>query len=461
MPPTAATATVNLVATGDAAVIASLNKVEKAGGGINRQLGSASRTAANFGASMAQAGTLTATSLGGIASQIADVAFGFGPTGPIVGAIATTTIAIGTLFFKAAAEMEKFRRDIRKLAFDASFTGLQARYDDLQFDIGEAQNEIAALKGIESLGGANAVLARAQRVKAEFDLNQLLERRAYLVPKLQEAAVKTGERQEIALRFQREATAQAEREAAAQKAAADAIKRKADNAREMDAASKALAKASEGITLSGPAVDLGLNATERAPTIPVQVAPRIPIDEASAQLRLDMEALAPMIAANAEQTLGQGIVDGFTAAFQGKNPVKAFANTVLRGMGSMFIEIGKTLLGFGKIMAALQKFLTNIFTAGPAAIIAGAALIALGAAFTGIASGSGGGGGMGGFSSGVGNISNPANVTNVTLSSGSPTRQASQVQPLQQNVFNVFGPGDPMAQRAIIEAYDLGKRRGL
>jgi hypothetical protein len=47
--------------------------------------------------------------------------------------------------------------------------------------------------------------------------------------------------------------------------------------------------------------------------------------------------------------------------------------------------MGKQLIGFGKIMEALRPALLNVFTAGPAAIAAGAALVALGGTLSGIA----------------------------------------------------------------------------
>src|SRR5690606_37404484 len=102
MPPTAATAAVDLVATGDAEVIAKINNVKKAGGAINTQFGNATRTMANFGASMAQAGAISATSLGGIVQQASLIAFSFGPAGALVGAVATAGIAIATMFAKSS-----------------------------------------------------------------------------------------------------------------------------------------------------------------------------------------------------------------------------------------------------------------------------------------------------------------------------------------------------------------------
>jgi hypothetical protein len=59
--------------------------------------------------------------------------------------------------------------------------------------------------------------------------------------------------------------------------------------------------------------------------------------------------------------------------------------------------MGSELIAYGVIMLNLLPFLSNPFTSGPAAIAAGAALVALGSVLGGIATGSKGGkGGSGG-----------------------------------------------------------------
>lgn len=106
--------------------------------------------------------------------------------------------------------------------------------------------------------------------------------------------------------------------------------------------------------------------------------------------------------------LAGAINNAFTRAFSGEGIgglIKGFGQVILAQLGDLFIRMGTALVGFGKIMAGIQKALMNVLTSGPAAVIAGVALIALGAGLNAIASGGGGGGGRGfsaprGFSGG-------------------------------------------------------------
>jgi hypothetical protein len=112
--------------------------------------------------------------------------------------------------------------------------------------------------------------------------------------------------------------------------------------------------------------------------------------------------------------LGMTVVQGFAAALSaglsGKNPFKAFGNVVLAGLGSLMSQMGSALITYGTTMLNLLPFLTNIFTSGPAAIVAGALLVGLGATLGGIATGSKGGGGGKGGSGGFGD-----KTTHITL----------------------------------------------
>jgi hypothetical protein len=99
------------------------------------------------------------------------------------------------------------------------------------------------------------------------------------------------------------------------------------------------------------------------------------------------------------QNLGMTLADGFAAAMaagvQGKNPFVAFGKAVLSGLGSIFTQMGAELIAYGVIMLNLLPFLSNPFTSGPAAIAAGAALVAVGTVLGGLATGSGAGNGGG------------------------------------------------------------------
>lgn len=462
MPINAATLNIGIGVTGEGAAAAAFQRVEKASQAVERRMGSATRSASNFAASMAQAGTVGATSLAGMAQQLAELAFGFGPAGPLIGAVATAGIAIGAIFLKAERDAEEFNKSLRRLLFDTSFAAASAQLHDLDFQIAEAQKRVQEANARTGASIEAILLKKQEQWKAERALNQLEEKRAKLVPVVQRLAVETGQRQAEILKIQQDQAAAAEREKAAQEAAARAIRDKAQAQKDMDAANAALAKASQGITLTGPTMDLGLGDLSHAPKVPVQIEPTFP-DTAQAEWIAKIQDMAPGIQSAVQQTFGQAIEDGFTAGFTGKNPLAAFGKTILAGLGRIFMDMGKTLLGFGKIMAALQKFLLNPLTAGPAAIAAGVALIALGAALASIAGGTGGGGGAGGgsFGSNVGEVSAPAQVTNITVGASGTQRTAAGLTPQQPVNVTVIGPNDPAAQRGIVDLLDNARRRGL
>jgi TP901 family phage tail tape measure protein len=169
-----------------------------------------------------------------------------------------------------------------------------------------------------------------------------------------------------------------------------------------------------------------------------------------------------------EQTLGDAIANGLEAAFDTGNLMsffEHFGKTLLAGFGDILVQLGQILIQYGITMEALRPFLMNIFTAGPAAIAAGVALIALGSAFTSISSSSGGGVGRGTATAGAfrepsyGFSQQQSDVSRRTISMGAPPA----VQPQQPiNFFNtIIGPDDPIAQRQITELVVKAQRRGL
>lgn len=91
---------------------------------------------------------------------------------------------------------------------------------------------------------------------------------------------------------------------------------------------------------------------------------------------------------SAGRTIGDALFDSFASAFSGEGIsglIRNFGATMLEGLGSIFSDTGKQLIGFGQIMQRLQVWLSNPLTAGPAAVAAGVALVALGGALSGIA----------------------------------------------------------------------------
>jgi hypothetical protein len=156
--------------------------------------------------------------------------------------------------------------------------------------------------------------------------------------------------------------------------------------------------------------------------------------------------------------LGQALALGFGAALaagiQGKNPFSAFGKAILGGLGSIFTQMGSELIAYGVIMLNLLPFLSNPFTSGPAAIAAGAALVALGSVLGGIATGSKGGKGGSGGSGGL-----EDKTTRITLTQdGLGGRNA----PRHDNGgLTVLGVDSPKGQRVLATAMKGAARRNI
>lgn len=85
--------------------------------------------------------------------------------------------------------------------------------------------------------------------------------------------------------------------------------------------------------------------------------------------------------------LGSTFADAIAAAASGGSGKSA----ILRGLGGIFGDMGRALIGYGAAMLKLLPALANPLTSGPAALAAGALLVALGAALGAVAGGQGAG----------------------------------------------------------------------
>ncbi len=137
--------------------------------------------------------------------------------------------------------------------------------------------------------------------------------------------------------------------------------------------------------------------------------------------------------------------------------MKAFGDTVLQGLGGILVRLGETYIEYGGIMAALAALLPNPFTAGPAGLAIGAALIALGSALGAIGSGGGGGGGRAG-PVGAPNAINFGTSINLGANSASTAGGLTPTTPVS---VTVIGPNDPSAQRQITQLIANAQRRNL
>jgi hypothetical protein len=116
--------------------------------------------------------------------------------------------------------------------------------------------------------------------------------------------------------------------------------------------------------------------------------------------------------------------------------------------------MGSELLAYGVIMLNLLPFLSNPFTSGPAAIAAGAALVAVGTVLGGIATGSGGGSGGGGTAS-------RDRTTQITLTADGA---GGLMAPKGKGAFDgvtLLAVDGPQGQRVLSTTMAHAKRRNL
>lgn len=183
---------------------------------------------------------------------------------------------------------------------------------------------------------------------------------------------------------------------------------------------------------------------------------------------MDLENLKNLsIAADQQfQTAFLGIADvlGDTlgAAFSGG--LGSAGDVLLKGLGGIFMQMGKALLTYGLAMQGLLPALLNPFTSGPAAIAAGTALIALGGLLGGLATGKGSSGG--GSSRTAQNVGAPGDGFHLVINDPSRRSAAGRAlsgsasSPAAGPTIQVIGVDSPQGQRLIGMASQHFTRRG-
>jgi hypothetical protein len=181
------------------------------------------------------------------------------------------------------------------------------------------------------------------------------------------------------------------------------------------------------------------------------------------QIRIEEEETAKLKQATEDRadwmasTIGDAMQNGIIAAFQGEGvsgAIKAFGKTILAAIGDMMVQKGTAMLAEGLIMSGLVPFLSNPFTAGPALLAAGAALVALGSTLGAISTGGARGSSRaGGFRDAV----NGADTTRLKFVDRNG--MAASLNPMQPMVFNVIGEDDARAQRIIGNIVRKNSRR--
>lgn len=202
-----------------------------------------------------------------------------------------------------------------------------------------------------------------------------------------------------------------------------------------------------------------LTASQHAPQVPVQVAPRLDsaglskftfdLEKAIEKLRETVTQQFAEFGADVSTSLVESLATSMGHGFQNAGP------EILKGLGTIFSKMGESLISFGAAMIGLLPALSNPFTSGPAALVAGALLLALGTALGGIATGSGSGSSGFGFNAAA---ATPQPI--IVLSSGQSVGVAQGFAPATPVNFTVIGPNDPAAQNAIMTMIGKAQRRG-
>lgn len=393
------------------------------------------------------------------------VAFAFGPTGAIVGAIGLSILAIKELFTKtkeemkslpelAAANVDKLKKltdvEVQRRQRDVDREALLLAGDRVvaaEVAIEEARKQSKGAVGLraglasERIKNLQTVLAEARLAveRAQVDLNATEARLKDLEARARAAAIQ-GRVNDIRsggllvggiADFAGPATQQ-------------------DDAR--------LSR----LRRPGARGTLGVGAASAAAANQQRIVASLttPATEALQETENIIGTAVLDMSAGIENAL----IDGFASAFSGQGlgeVFQGFTSSILSSLGTMFIELGKHFIGFGTIMENIRDGLTSFFTTPGAAIAGGVALIALGAAMVGGASAIT----SGGRARSAGSVGGSARTLTDSYASYGFNPRTMDMTTLDRsgftvNQFFVVGTNDPHAQRTIGEIVSKNSRRG-
>lgn len=174
-----------------------------------------------------------------------------------------------------------------------------------------------------------------------------------------------------------------------------------------------------------------------------------------------LDEQAKQLASQAQMTsqiIGDALQNGFADAFNGGGVtgfIEGFGKTVLAAIGQLMVQQGESLIAYGITMSATALGLSNPFTAGPAAIAAGIALTALGAAMGAAVQGHGSHGASYGGSNYQQNASDVTRLKFIDRL-GNPSDSLTPARPVY---IEVIGEKSAKAQRVVGTLYDANRRR--
>jgi hypothetical protein len=451
---------------------------------VGRQAATSARQIAGNVAQIAAAGEATASSMRGIISQGANIAFMFGTGGAIAGAIGVTGLAIVSLFTRAQKEIEatarKAAEELRTLAQSSNIGGIGGKFGVAttlfsgdRFAV-RAEDESdrafqARLKGIQ---GIRAEIARQQAIvdanlggggtaqaKRQTALNHIHE--------WQRELDKMVPRYERLIGLMRELE-DAESHAAAQVTAN--VKQEATSGGPLDRLLgrngipdvKALGFNPSAIN----PVELGDQMLE---TIRqgLRNVPSIDAGELTPELEeiIRIDSLAASLGTSFGLALVGGLTDGITSALSGGGlggAFQAMTGAVLVGIGNMAIQIG---MQSAAVLTLMEKIKLAIATFMPGAgLVAAIGMIGLGAglvALGGSMGGGRGGRGSGGTSYGSQSGGRPTTYIGTVYPTGTTTDMSAikPTPPITVNA-NLIGTRDPSLQRELLTMIKFARQRG-
>lgn len=443
---------------------------------------------------VASSGELAGSGMAKVLSIGSDMAFMFGTTGPIVGAIGVATLAIVKMFDRAKEEAIAARKQLqdefRQIA-KLGTAGVSDRLNDEVPQLAEARARLA-----EAVGTRDALKHRdAQGVPIDpYGMDPYAQVKA--VNAAQEALVRQ-------LGIVNSLWAQLRKRVDIDTSAAGF----SAEGREISAAEKIRAEAEEAAVAVGRALYTQVQANKKAMQDRFEVLVEAKEREKEVINRFESEKFKAEQAANkksleafeayneetkkliekqfnerfdriAQQVreisgsiasaIGGALQAGFKAAFTGGGVVgaiKALGAAILAAFGDILVRIGTTALAAAPFIEAISKALVTL--SGSALAFAGLGLIAAGALVGGLAgaiggAGFSGGGAAGGGSSGgsgYGAAVGSAETTRVLWGADS-TSVAAGMTPRSATQIVIVGVDDPKAQRALQEMLRKADRRG-
>lgn len=415
-------------------------------------------------------GRVSTESLKQLVTQSAAVAFAFGPTGAFVGAVALATGAIIGHFGRAREEAEKTRVEalatLRQIRYETQLGPAYARATDLENQrnpldkrLEEARTKLKALLAQQAAlaepPGAMLLLQTAAAAKSvstlEGELAKLEEQIQASKDSVEELAAS-----ESRLIAASELVAKREKEAAeAKKNAIPIYQRIINEIRQQLALEEQLAR------LRRSPFDIEARTPTGAGAARAAARGQQAVDatrEAMAEVFKAGEALKQQIANSIAAGIGNGITEGFRAAFESGSigeGLRELGRGFLASLGAILKNIGEQFLA-ANLLAKLA--LRGLGTG--ASIAASLGLIALGGVLMG-AAGSGGGRAVGGgFVGGSRTVQDESHITRFSVGGSPSTSAPSPVAPVTVNA-TFLGEPTPQIERWIAKVQSRADRRNI